>query len=103
MESLLIAYDFGRHYLKRGRKEYRDFWKRIESEGGTVLRANRVGRFLKSPFGGLRRRPLYYCFRCPVWREARSLVRGGFRRHAVRRVDLVRFRGAQRASCIRLW
>jgi len=62
MGKLLIAYDFGRHYLNRGRKEYREFCERIEAEGGSIIRANRVWPFLKSPFDDLRRCPLYYCF-----------------------------------------
>ncbi len=62
IDNLICAYDFGRHYLKRGKTEYRHFYERIESEGGTITKANRVGLFLKSPFAGLRKCPLYYCF-----------------------------------------
>ncbi len=60
--SLLVAYDFGRHYLKRAGKEFREFRARIALEGGSVTRTSRVGLFIRSPFSGLRMCPLYYCF-----------------------------------------
>src|SRR5438552_1993572 len=62
--ALLLAIGFALYYIRRGTAERVEFRRTIEQEGGQVLASQRVGLFLRSPFPGLRRCPLYYEYRC---------------------------------------
>lgn len=57
---IVIAIAGTAYYVMRGSRERSEFRKRIEAEGGEVLRSSRIGFFLKSPFSGVRSCPLYY-------------------------------------------
>ena len=61
---LVVAVGFAIYYFRRGTAERVEFRRTIEAEGGHVLASRRVGLFLRSPFPGVRRCPLYYEYRC---------------------------------------